>query len=176
MAYTHLLKRNIRHKQRAGFTLVETLVAITVLVMAVAAPLTLGSQGLTASRIARDQIVATYLAQEAIEYIRVNRDTNILSGQSWLSGFTDCLAGTCRIDVPAGDITKCEGKCEAVGYNDASGIYGYTKGWETTKFSREVTIEQVVLDVEAKIVVSVSWQDGALPRTVQVDEHIFNWQ
>ena len=57
-----------------GFTLLETFVAITILMFAVVGPLTIVSKALNASYDSRDQITAFYLAQDAIEYIRNVRD------------------------------------------------------------------------------------------------------
>lgn len=166
-------------KQReGGFTLVETLVAITVLILAVAAPLTLGSQGLTTSRIARDQVVGTYLIQEAIEHVRNTRDTNILNGNGWFTGLSNCTAGTCRIDVPANTIAACTGTCPPLRYNPTSGLYGYSSssGWQTTKFTRTVSIQETTANVEARVVVTITWRDGLIVRTISTDEYLLNWQ
>jgi prepilin-type N-terminal cleavage/methylation domain-containing protein len=85
-------------KTTRGFTLVETLVAISILVLALTGPLTIISQALKASYYSRDQIVAFYLAQESMEYIRNIRDENSLktgaSVDSWLDGIGDI--STCR--------------------------------------------------------------------------------
>ncbi len=164
-------------KQR-GFTLIETLVAITVLLMAVAAPLTLGSQGLTASRIARDQVVGTYLIQEGIEYIRNTRDTNILSGDDWLLGIDACLDGLCVIDVPQNEVESCGKECGPMSYNEETGLYGYGSGsdWKETKFTRDITIEESISGIEMHVVVSVSWYDGLISRSVEADEYLLNWQ
>jgi prepilin-type N-terminal cleavage/methylation domain-containing protein len=70
----------------AGFTLIEMLVAVLLLTTAVAGPMTIASRGITASVVAKDQVVAFNLAQDAVEYIRHQRDTNTLSGNSWLAG------------------------------------------------------------------------------------------
>jgi prepilin-type N-terminal cleavage/methylation domain-containing protein len=165
-------------RAQKGFTLVETLVAISVLLLAIAAPLTLGSQGLTSSRIARDQVTATYLIQEAIEYARNTRDTNILSGNGWLTGLDACVTGSCRIDVPQDTVAACTGTCPVLNYNSVTGIYGYTSGsnWTATKFRRTVTLQHTVNNVEAFIVVTVAWQDGLVSRTISADEYLLNWQ
>jgi prepilin-type N-terminal cleavage/methylation domain-containing protein len=168
------------HHHKAGFTLVETLVAITVLVLAVAAPLTLGSQGLTASRVARDQVTATYLAQEAIEYIHNLRDTNVLSGRGWLTGLDECLLGTCRIALndPEETISGCGKECPVLNYNDNPGIYGYAEGsaWVPTKFTRSITMEETVSGIEAEIEVTVSWTDGIHTRSIATKEYLLNWE
>jgi prepilin-type N-terminal cleavage/methylation domain-containing protein len=93
--------KNQKNKQQA-FTLVETLVAISVLLIAVVAPLTTISEGVLTANIAKDQVTAQYLAQEGVEIVRLIRDTNILNGNSWLSStgtnsnpnFFNCVSTT----------------------------------------------------------------------------------
>ena len=63
---------------QAGMTLIETLVAITILTVAIVSPMSLTMQSLSASYYARDQVIAFNLAQEAIESLRARRDANIL--------------------------------------------------------------------------------------------------
>jgi len=78
-----------------GFTLVETLVAIAILAVGVAGPLVIVSQSITVARLARDQLTAINLAQEAIEFIRHKRDTTdleVVSNQNdWLFKVRDCV-------------------------------------------------------------------------------------
>ncbi len=82
-----------------GFTIIETLVAISILVIALTGPLAIIAQALRSSYFARDQITAYYLAQEAVEYIRNARDKNGLeaaivgkAADEWLDGVaTDSL-------------------------------------------------------------------------------------
>ncbi|MDB5238913.1 MAG: seg [Candidatus Parcubacteria bacterium] len=75
-----------------GFTIVETLVAITVLMIAIAGPLSIASKGLTGALASRDQMIASYLAQESIEVIKNLRDNNLAAGDLWLTGFSGCNA------------------------------------------------------------------------------------
>jgi len=160
-----------------GFTFVETLVAIAILLLGVVAPLALTYQSLAASRIARNQITATFLAEEGIEYVRAVRDSNTLNGSAWLSGLSDCLsADGCMIDETAGDsVTPCEGACAPLLYNSETAIYGYETG-TTSPFTRTVVLTETVVDQEANIAVVVSWPDGTTEREVLIDETIFNWQ
>ncbi len=79
-------------KRNIGFTLIETLVAISILTIALTGPLAIIAQALRSSYYSRDEITAYYLAQEAIEYIRNKRDANGLKGanlvapEDWLQG------------------------------------------------------------------------------------------
>lgn len=87
----NIIPRNSAEKNKA-FTLVETLVAISILTIALTGPLAIIAQALRSSYFARDQITAYYLAQEAVEYIRNRRDFNGLQGVNslaagdWLQG------------------------------------------------------------------------------------------
>lgn len=112
--------RKIKEKRpscKSGFTLIESLVAITILVMAVTGPLTLASKGLTYASYAKDEITAFYLAREAVDAVRNIRDANIkdkaenpTENISWISStgdtasrdnlVTQCtLLKPCRLDV-----------------------------------------------------------------------------
>ncbi|HRY62543.1 MAG TPA: hypothetical protein P5056_02125 [Candidatus Paceibacterota bacterium] len=68
----------------SGFTIIEALVAISILTIAVTGPLSLASKGISYSSYAKDEITAFYLANEAIDVIRNIRDTNINQGKGWL--------------------------------------------------------------------------------------------
>lgn len=71
---------NTNANRKKAFTLIETLVAISILTIALTGPLAVIAQALKSSYFARDQITAYYLAQEAVEYIRNLRDINGLKG------------------------------------------------------------------------------------------------
>ena len=57
-----------------AFTLIETLIAITIVTITVAGPLYSASRAIVAADLASQQLTATYLAQEGIEYVRAMRD------------------------------------------------------------------------------------------------------
>ena len=91
-----------------GFTLIETMVAVTILAFAVAGPLFTASRVVVSAQTARDQLTASYLAQEGIEYVRAMRDNEYLS--SYLAGGTD-ISGVAWVNfLNGGDrasITAC---------------------------------------------------------------------
>ena len=73
------MKKNILNKKEEGFTLIETLIAVLILVVSVVTPLSIASQAMVYSATARDQIIASNLAQEAIDFIRNERDRSALN-------------------------------------------------------------------------------------------------
>ena len=165
------------HPPRAqvGFTLVETLVAISVLLVSLAGPLTIATKGLSTSLFARDQVVAFYLAGEAVEYVRNVRDTNILNNRPWLTGLDACFgSGMCAVDVKNSRVDDCAGACAPLRYDPLTDFYSYSAG-DASPFRRTVSMTTVNAD-EVSINVTVSWKTGALTKQFSIQEHILNWQ
>lgn len=161
-----------------GFTLIETFVAITILVTAIAGPLTIASKGLTSSYVARDQLTASFLAQEAIEYVRQKRDTNHLQGNpSWLSGFENCIDQDCMIDVAADtEPETCLSGCDALRYDTTTNFYGYDPLDDATVYVRSLRIVPLASGFEAEVRSTVSWQSSIFSRQVTLNEVITDWQ
>lgn len=68
------------HTNKNGYSLVEVLVAITILMLAIVGPLTIAARGLQSSQFAKDQTTAFLLAQEGIEAFVAIRNQEIISG------------------------------------------------------------------------------------------------
>jgi prepilin-type N-terminal cleavage/methylation domain-containing protein len=167
-----------------GFTLIETMVAVLLLSSAIAGPLTIASKGLSAALIARDQMIAFYLAQDAVEYVRFVRDSNRLNGDPWLTSLSACT-GTdgCTLDPSAGTVAACSGACDLIKkYDDGSShvYFSYTLGNITPQqFRRTVTLAapQSGGTTEEVLTVSVAWRaQSGVTRTISVRENILDWQ
>lgn len=174
--------------EHKGFTLVETLIAVTVLVVTIVVPLYAVHRAVIVSYTARDTLVATALAQEAVEYVRHVRDSNYLANRTnptppnWLSGLNTCLTTTgCTIDphvlTPASAI-RAYTASNAVLYLDNSYRYRFnTNGTTQTRFSRKVTMTTNNLSPEEVLVtVEVTWITSRISYNVTVTEYLRNWQ
>jgi prepilin-type N-terminal cleavage/methylation domain-containing protein len=161
-----------------GFTLVETLVAITILMIALTVPFYSLQQAIVASNAARDQLVASSLAEEGAEYIYYLRDSNYLANASWLTGMDACLSGGapygCMADPSQNTLTSCVSTgCNPLKLS-ASNLYTYAGSGPTTRFTRTVKIEQVTA-TEAKVTVTVTWVSGHRNYSVIVTDTLYNW-
>jgi len=166
-------------KINKGFTLVETLIAISILLVAIAGPLTIASRGLVASKYSRDQVIAFYLAQEATEFIRNKRDNNAITGNLWTDGLGPCFnPNGCMVDATGGVFSSCTGDgCVELNIHKTTGFYSYSNGtdWRGSGFTRTINIEQINPD-EIKITVGVSWRTGTLNKSFSINENLFDWQ
>lgn len=162
-----------------GFTLVETLVAITILLIAIVGPLYAVHRSLVASYTARDSLTAIALAQEGLEYVRRVRDTNYLSNQSgWLNGLGACEgAQGCMIDPNAtSNQVRAYSASNAVLRLDGSYRYTLESTGTITRFTRRVTITVQPSGNEANVSTTVSWSTFRIPYSVTVTERLYNWQ
>ncbi|PIR44669.1 MAG: hypothetical protein COV10_03540 [Candidatus Vogelbacteria bacterium CG10_big_fil_rev_8_21_14_0_10_51_16] len=173
-----------------GFTLLETLVAITVIIFAVTGPLTLAAKSLAQSQYARDQITAFYLAQEGLEIIRYHRDTN--AGSAWrttggpVHSCTD--ANGCDVNVRDLAAVACVSTCEPLLMSTLPALSGgedgilYVPGNSggtgspTSKYTRTINVTQQSNNPnEWKIKAEVSWPAGLTgSRSVVLEESIFD--
>ena len=172
-----------------AFTLVETLVAVTIVLLAVTGPFQLVKSSLLASYTARDQMIASTLAEEGFEYVRGVRDANYLymlenpgASRDWLLGLgasPNCFTANCTIaPSEATPIAVCTAACE-LKIHPTTGLYVQTfvTGAETTRFTRTVRLEDVDggRDKVVKVTVTVSYTSNHTPFTVTVTDYLYNW-
>ncbi len=65
------MRNNISY---SGFTLVETLVAVAIIMLAITGPFMSAERTVVVASIVRDKMTASFLAQEGVEYARALRD------------------------------------------------------------------------------------------------------
>jgi prepilin-type N-terminal cleavage/methylation domain-containing protein len=172
--------QNNTSKTSQGFSLIETLVAISILLTVTTSIMVLVSQSIDSSESLSNRLSASYLASDAIEYLRYNRDTYWLSNSSnefdgWVgsanldncrqSQSDKCTIDT-RVDVTGQRISQCS-SCGPLRYNTGTKRYGHNNttgaGWEDSKFTRTIQIQDNNLDPnnsetdEVIVTVTVEW-------------------
>ena len=150
-------------KEQLGQTLIETLVAIFILVIGLISALTLAIYSFQSTDLASKQIVATALARQGEEAVKNIRDSNWLNGTvsdcsgtmtagqfcytTWLGSGSHALAnGTYLVRSSGGSsdpwsLVATSGTY-VLNYNPATGIYDIGGVGSASIYSRKIVISQ----------------------------------
>ena len=177
---------------RTGFTLVETLVAISIFTTSILGLMSVLAYSISNTNYVKQKIIASYLAQEGIEYVRSMRDTYVLysaaNGEDWSSfkgELNSCRLTNngCGIDnsvsmIDSDFIFQCAptSKC-ALFLNNGNYAANSTIGADSG-FIRRIRMDRMGLPLDAdetKILSTVSWTQGSGSYSVTFSENLFNW-
>lgn len=191
-----------RNTPEAGFSLVETLVAITILLIVIVGPLSISSQTARSTSFASEQVIAFFLAQEGVELIRKGRDELLLqafdtnTNVGWdtfintSSGpFQTCFtANGCGVAFNTGQsgglatpVACTGGRCPLF-FDDSENSqlrsrYTHTQagGYLSTPYSRTITLQRLTND-EVRVLSTVYWRtnDQRQEQSVTVESYVFN--
>lgn len=144
-------------KQYKGQGLIEVIISLALLVGGIIGALTLATITIRAGTESRERIQAALLAQEGIEIVKNNRDTNwIKKAQGENINWDDNLLNTDN-------------------FPNIGSLSGGNCGSGFEKFTRNINIENLSND-KKKITCTVSWTDASGSHDVKAIDYITNWQ
>lgn len=154
-AFTRTPKFGVTPKG-GGFTLVETLVAISIFTMSILGLMSILASNISNTTYVKQKIAAEYLAQEGIEYVRNLRDTAVLydstSGQNGWDAFKPTLPTT----------------------SPATDTFYPVADPDFSDFTRTILMTPVSAD-EVRIESTVMWDQGSGSKSITLSENLFNW-
>lgn len=189
-----------------GFTLIEALVALALILGALVGPVTLVTMGLLNFSFAHNKLIAANLAQEGVELIRTIRDNNILCDEingsdSWLWDHDPGEASNVRIGnsrqiaspasivsdtcgsgaIESPDLENYSG--QRIRYDSPSELYGYI-GSEETIFARWIDISSPPSPPtpgippldQMDVISTVTWTERGRPHSIVLQERMYNWK
>ncbi len=169
---------NVRGKSGAGFTIIEIIAAIALLLFGILLLYNAFFAIIKATSNTSVRYTASYLGQEGLQIIRNIRDKNFIAKVTWSTGLTGapCAPPTgCQADYTA------RGSSDLQSYNSAflainsDGLYGYGAG-SASPFQRKITISPVAGTSDAlKVDVLITWTYNAQPFSYDVYEYLYNW-
>ena len=154
------------HTAQKGFTFVEALIALSIIVIAFINILYLVSFSVGHLREARDFMVGSYLAQEGVELATMYRNENWLKQQAFN---TDLASGSYRMDY--------SGVFDAAStlplkFDSQTG-YQYLVGTDTP-FVRSITFSQPSASF-VRVESQVKWTERGQLRSVTVEDNLYDW-
>lgn len=156
-----------------GFTLIEVLIAMFVVVLGAGALFALVQQTTSFVTNPSSQLIASYLAHEGNEIVRNIRDTNFLKihkglEANWDDGLTGCSAG-CEADFNDSVLGSFQDRFLKIG----GGLYTYDSGTNTI-FKRKIIVDSEETDV-LEVETQVSWFEKGRTHTVKAATRLYNW-
>ena len=192
------MSNNTKNK---GFTLIELVIAIFILVVAIIGVYNSYSTVIVLTAGASSRFTGAYLAQEGIEIVRNMRDNNWLKRQNWMNGLVPrCLNG-CEADYKTGTSPELhltpwpsDGNYLKI---KGTNFYSYDDIGDDvspTKFKRKIkirpqdhlgsnqgtTVLKVFVlvtweDKEEKCTISGDDCDSSCPFCIKAEEYLYNW-
>ncbi|MFT7644711.1 MAG: prepilin-type N-terminal cleavage/methylation domain-containing protein [Candidatus Paceibacteria bacterium] len=183
-----------------GFSLVETLVAISILLIVITGPMAISATTARSVSFSSEQVTAFFLAQEGAEIAQKARDDLLLENfpadlaDVWDyfvndSGgdYDECFTGNgCGLELntdSTGSLkapVSCSGTNCKLYYDDSAftrASYTHTEGAnETTVYTRVIKFEVTEPDREVRIESKVTWRTGSqrAEQEVVVETYLFN--
>jgi len=167
---------NTRFANSRAFTLVETLVAIAILMISISGPLAIANKALVASLYAKDQSTASFLAQEEMEIIKYTKDNAIAKGSGNLFGlWYGLIAGSSHLDMVISnnipDVTYYSSDGWRL-YTISNG-YSHNSSGIPTIFYRYFYLTKIA-DNEYQATVVVTWYEGTVQNAVTMHSELLN--
>jgi len=165
-------------KSGGGFTLLEVMVAISVMTLAVAGSFILIQQTLVAASLGQSKLIASYLAQEGFEIVRNIRDSNWLeqrydSTVSWDEGISPGESSKDYIADYTDDLYLRPFEDIFLRLDD-DGFYNYDSG-QSTVFKRKISITKNDPPDSIKVEVLVEWSERGRNHNFSAQEYLYNW-
>ena len=177
-------------KMRKGQSLVEVLIALSILTVGFLGMETLLAKSFFLNRVNTDETTGTYLASEGIEIAKNMLDHDTDAGLVW-----GTCGGSCTANVPtyytadytaqtfsAPSLNKCGG-APPLNFSTSTGVglYSYSAGGKPSGFSRCIEITHTfasdgVTVAEVTVDSRVTWSTGPLTsQSIDLEDHFYNW-
>ncbi len=172
---------------KQGFTLIETLFALFILIAGFFGIFNLMQAGMMATGANTNQLIASNLIQEGIEIIRNIRDSQYMSGGSWsdvvsILDTDNCLSSNihCEIDASStaprylGDDTQLKINANDE-YNYTSGSDSGLRRWIDLTQGGGLCSQIATSSNCIQVKVTVLWQDRNKERSVSAEDYLYFW-
>lgn len=171
---------------RKGQSMIEAMVALTILMVGLMGVLTLLSRSIFLARVTSDQAKATYLASEGIEIAKSLIDHDVYLGNAnvgeggWKSCFRqgdydlDFTATTCPLPNYGGDPLYFSPSTDLF-YRKTN--VGIPSDATPTNFVRKITVTYPTANTnEIDVQSTVTWSTGVMTgQSLTVEDHFYNW-
>ncbi len=189
-------------QKNGGFSLVEVLVAITILLLVIVGPMQIIARSINSTNFATEQVNAWFLAQEGLELAQKGRDDLVLQNfkfqinppgedtpmSQFLTRYASCFGatGACGLNIANGinepSVVNCNLVSNCKLYMDITNersSYIHTSTAVPSLYTRVIKMERFPASGtvrEIKVTSTVTWRTGSLIANQKVEAvtYLFN--
>lgn len=184
-------------KKESGFSLVETLVAISILLIVIVGPMTISMRTAKSSSFASEQVQAFFLAQEGVEFLQkhsydyYNRYFDGLITDPWgqtsdpSGAYSNCFSSSgCGLEwsTTAGVLEpprSCTSVSNCLLYRSSGtgrSHFTHSAAGTPTIFTRRLYFSEHIPNTQIRIRSVVTWRTGSLvaEQRVEIDTYLYN--
>jgi len=169
-------------RSKKGQSLIEAMVALSVLTVGFLGILSLLSKSFFYGRDVSDTMKATYLASEGIEITKNLIDNEIAAGNGWGSCFAKQGFLGFEVDYTTSDCNNLipyNNSGDPLFFDSDTYLYGYANPANTTQtnFTREIMTTLDATGDEITVRSIVTWNTGLITnQKVIMEDHFYNWR
>lgn len=152
-----------------GFTLLEVIIAIFIVITALVGSLTIVNLAISAMTVSGDRLTAANLAQEGVELTRHIRD---LSGEDWGVWHNGIASGDYTVQY--NDIVLRPFSSAPLKFDSPTGLYNYDAG-DNTFFIRKVSLTKLS-DNNVRVISEIAWRERGRDHRIAVEDNLWNWK
>ncbi len=163
--------QNFLKKTLGGFTLLETLVAIAIVLVAISTSFSIVPQGQIAVQRIRNQIIAWYIAQEALEIVHNKRDKGMFFERDWLADeeLAACIPTNpddsvirCTANGLSNQLFVCAGPCPPLKFIDEGSrrLYGNGDDFDSNPFAKDTIFTRWVEIYRVRNETAAAWEQS----------------
>jgi type II secretory pathway pseudopilin PulG len=181
-------KENIRFNKllrKPGFSLIEVLAVLFIVMVGMVGVMSLVLQNIQVKDINTNRIIAHQLAQEGIELIRKQRDTNWIECAELPSPGPDCWLSNIepgfsykidfQDDYPIVVSSIEDARLYKISSGERENMYVHSVTSEETPFYRTLVIEPSV-PYSVYLTVNVNWQERAEVYSYSTETVLYDWK
>ena len=173
----------ISNQNQKGQSLIETMVAISVIIIGLFSVFALASFSLSSQGASKTQIIATNLAREGIEVVRNVRDSNwlaidvgVLLPSDWWKGIDEGYwRAELKIENRTWQLVSGGGENFYRITLDPSSRYLHWLTGENTIFYRKIYIDRIGNN-QIKVQSIVDWVERGRSHNITLEDRLYNWE
>lgn len=165
------MKISKKIKAKNGFSILEVIIALYIIIMGLASVLSLVSFSTQNASVGSSKLIAANLAQEGVEIVKNIRDLNY-GTSSWDVWYADVADGNYIAQFT--DVSLRPFADIPLKYDSLNGFYHYDLGNDSV-FKRKITLTKLS-DDEVKVVSQVEWTERSRLHSFIVEDRLWNWR